>query len=70
MTRLDVIKDRFENVARVDIDPRQAWQDINILLEEIHERDIIISDFREQIIELKKKLSEDCQCKIKKYRNK
>ena len=44
MTRLDLVRERYE---RRDLS--MAEIDITILLAEINERDVLLSDFREQI---------------------
>jgi hypothetical protein len=50
MNRLDVLKEKFE--IKMD-DENYRRIDIAILLDEIHKRDLLINDFREQIKKLK-----------------
>lgn len=55
MNRLDIIKERYETKFE---DENFRRIDIVILLDEIHERDMLIDDFREQITNLKKQIKE------------
>ncbi|KAF6630547.1 hypothetical protein H6F38_14035 [Paenibacillus sp. EKM208P] len=56
MTRIDLVRERFENTVIEDIDQKQAYLDLMILFDEIHDRDILIDDLRDQIAELKKQI--------------
>lgn len=56
MARIDLVRERFDNTVIEDIDQKQAYLDLMILFDEIHDRDILIDDLREQIAELKKQI--------------
>lgn len=47
-----MVEKRWEE-NKQNVSAMQAWHDIRILLSEIHERDILISDFREQRVKWK-----------------
>lgn len=58
MERIDLVRERFDNTAIENIDQKQAYLDLKILFDEIQERDVLISDFSEQIVELRERVSE------------